>query len=87
MTFTGENEMNWREHITVNPAICHGKACIKGTRVMASVVLDNLAQGTSIDELLASYPSLTREGILAAMGYAADLSRERTVDLSPTGPA
>ena len=54
---------------------------------MASVVLDNLAQGTSIDELLASYPSLTREGILAAMGYAADLSRERTVDLSPTGPA
>ena len=35
MTFTGENEMNWREHITVDPAICHGKDCIKGTRVMA----------------------------------------------------
>lgn len=54
---------------------------------MASVVLDNLAQGTSIEDLLASYPSLTREGVLAAMGYAADLSRERTVDLSPIRPA
>lgn len=79
--------MNWREHITVDPAVCHGKACIKGTRVMASVVLDNLAEGSSIEDLLVSYPSLTREGILAAMGYAADLSRERTVDLSPIGPA
>ena len=82
-----ENEINWREHITVDPAVCHGKACIKGTRIMASVVLDNLAQGTSIEDLLASYPSLTREGVLAAMGYAADLSRERTVDLSPIRPA
>lgn len=79
--------MNWREHITVDPAVCHGKACIKGTRVMASVVLDNLAEGSSIEDLLVSYPSLTREGILAAMGYAADLSRQRTVDLSPIGPA
>lgn len=80
--------MNWREHITVDPAVCHGKACIKGTRVMASVVLANLAKGASIEDLLSSYPSLTRDGILAAMGYAADLSRERTVDLSPPiGPA
>ena len=40
--------MNWREHITVDPGICHGKACIRGTRIMASVVLDNLAVGIEI---------------------------------------
>ena len=54
---------------------------------MASVVLDNLAQGASIEDLLASYPSLSREGILATMGYAAELSRDRTDDLSPAGPS
>lgn len=78
--------MNWREHITVDPAICHGKACIQGTRIMASVVLDNLAAGVGIEELLASYPSLTRQGVLAAMAYAADLARDRTVDLVSSGP-
>jgi uncharacterized protein (DUF433 family) len=54
---------------------------------MASVVLDNLAAGVGIEELLESYPSLTREGVLAAMAYAAELARDRTVDLTPTGPA
>lgn len=78
--------MNWREHITVDPSVCHGKACIHGTRVMASVVLDNLAVGISIDELLKSYPSLSREGILATMAYAAELARDRTVDLTPARP-
>ena len=81
----GEYEMNWREHITVDPSVCHGTACIKGTRIMASVVLDNLAAGVGIDELLESYPSLTRDGVLAAMAYAADLARDRTVDLTSTG--
>ena len=78
--------MNWREHITVDPSICHGKACIHGTRIMASVVLHNLAAGVGIDELLESYPSLTRDGVLAAMAYAADLARDRTVDLTSAGP-
>lgn len=77
--------MNWRERITVDPSVCHGKACIRGTRVMAFVVLDNLAAGESIDELLEGYPSVTREDVLAAMAYAADLARDRTVDLTPTG--
>ena len=76
--------MNWREYITVDPSICHGKACIRGTRIMASVVLDNLAAGMSIDELLKSYPSLTRESIQASMAYAAELARDRTVDLVST---
>lgn len=82
----GEYDMNWREYITVDPSVCHGQACIQGTRVMASVVLDNLAAGVDIDELLKSYPSLSREGILATMAYAADLARDRTVDLIPVRP-
>ncbi len=76
--------MDWRERITVDPAICHGHACIKGTRIMASVVLDNLAAGASADELLRSYPSLSAPDIQAAIAYAAELARERFVRL-PTG--
>ncbi len=83
----GEHEMNWREHITVDPAVCHGKACIRGTRVMASIILDNPAAGVSVDELLQSYPSLSRDSVMAAMAYVADLTRDRTVDLAPTGTA
>jgi len=77
--------MNWRDHITVDPSVCHGKACIRGTRVMVSVVLDNLAAGISTDEILKSYPSLNHEQVQAAMSYAADLARDRVVDLSPAG--
>lgn len=74
--------MNWQEYITVNPSVCHGKACIKGTRIMVSVVLDNLAAGLTADEILKSYPSLSINGIHAAIAYAADLARERIVELS-----
>lgn len=73
--------MNWRNYITVDPAICHGQACISGTRVMVSVVLDNLAAGLTQDEILQSYPSLTREAVQAAIAYAAELARERVVVL------
>ena len=68
--------MNWRERISVDPMVCHGKACIKGTRVMVSVVLDNLADGQSEAALLKSYPSLKHEDLQAAMAYAAELARE-----------
>ena len=74
--------MDWREHITVDPAICHGRACIKGTRIMVSIVLDNLAAGLTWDGLLSSYPSLTREDLQAVMAYAAELARERIVAMS-----
>ena len=73
--------MNWQEHITVDPQACHGRACIHGTRVMVSVVLDNLAAGLSFDEILMSYPSLTREGIQATIAYAAELAREQVLPL------
>ena len=73
--------MDWRNHITVDAAVCHGQACIKGTRVMVAVVLDNLAAGLGTDDILQSYPSLTAEDVRAAMAYAADLARERIVPL------
>ena len=72
---------NWREFITADPEVCHGKPCIKGTRVMVSVVLDNLAVGVTLDALLKSYPALTREAVQAAIAYAADLARERIVPM------
>ncbi|MFQ5813675.1 MAG: DUF433 domain-containing protein [Anaerolineae bacterium] len=71
--------MNWQERISVDPLVCHGKACIKGTRIMVSVVLDNLAAGVSPKEILESYPSLGSEDIQAAIAYAAELARERVV--------
>jgi len=74
--------MNWRERITVDPFVCHGKACIKGTRVMVSVILDNLAEGVSKEEILKSYPSIVPDDIKAAIAYAAELSRERLVSVT-----
>lgn len=74
--------MDWRERISVDPLVCHGKACIKGTRIMVSVILDNLAAGLTDAELLKSYPSLMIEDIKAAIAYAAELSRERLVPLA-----
>lgn len=71
--------MDWRDHISTDPAICHGKACIKGTRIMASVVLDNLATGMTHADLLRLYPTLRSEHITAAVAYAAELARERVV--------
>lgn len=71
----------WKERISVNPAVCHGKACIRGTRVMVSVIIDNIAAGVSRDEIRSSYPALADADIDAALGYAAELTREGTVEL------
>ena len=71
--------MNWREHITVDPQVCHGRACVKGTRVLVSVVLDNLAAGLTVDEIIRSYPSVSAEAVRAVLSYAADLAGERVL--------
>ncbi len=73
--------MDWKERIAVDPHICHGKACIKGTRIMVSVILDNLAVGESIEKILQSYSTLRREDVQAALLYASELVRERFVRL------
>lgn len=69
--------MSALKRITVDPAVCHGKACITGTRIMVSVILDNLAEGKARGEILKSYPSLQPADIDAALAYAAMLARER----------
>lgn len=74
--------MDWREHISVDPNVCHGRPCVAGTRVMVSVVLDNLAAGQSVEDILESYPTLSEESVRAVLAYAADLARERLVSLS-----
>ena len=68
----------WRERITINLAVLHGKACIRGTRVMVSVILDNLAAGVPPEEIIGSYPSIQRPDIQAALAYAAEPAREGT---------
>ena len=71
--------MTWKDRITTDPSVCHGKTCIKGTRIMVSVILDNLAAKVSQAEILQSYPTLTSEDIFAAISYAAELAREQIV--------
>jgi len=69
--------MKLLNRISVDPAVCHGKACIAGTRILVSVILDNLAEGKARDEILESYPSLQPVDIDAALAYAAMLAKER----------
>jgi len=71
--------IDWREHITVDPEICHGKPCIKGSRVLVSTILDNLAAGLPHEEILSSYPPLKEASIHAAIAYAADLASDRVI--------
>ena len=73
--------IKWQDYITFDPDICHGRACIKGTRVMVSVVLDNLATGITSAEIMSSYPSLSAQAIQASIAYAAELARERVIPM------
>jgi uncharacterized protein (DUF433 family) len=75
--------MNWKDRISVDPKVCHGKACIRGTRILVSVILDNLAAGRSTEDLIESYPSLQKEDVTAAIAYAAVLAKERVVPFPP----
>jgi uncharacterized protein (DUF433 family) len=80
--FNREAAMDWKQYITTDPAILHGKVCLVGTRIPVSVVLDNLADGATPAEILRQYPGLTAEHVAAALGYAAELARERVVPIS-----
>ncbi|OHE18914.1 MAG: hypothetical protein A2X96_09195 [Syntrophobacterales bacterium GWC2_56_13] len=70
------------KRISVDPNICFGKPCIRGTRIGVSLVLDLLANGATIEEVLAEYPQLTKEDIHAAIAYGAEMSRERFVEVA-----
>lgn len=80
-----EYAMDWREHISADPQICHGKVCIRGTRIMVSVILDNLAAGVPTEAILRSYPTLKADDIQATLAYAAELSKGRIVTLPGVG--
>ena len=76
---------DWRNRVSVNPAVCHGKACIRGTRIIVSVILDNIAAGMARAEILASYPSLKSADIDAALAYATQPNcREGTLSSHPS---
>jgi uncharacterized protein (DUF433 family) len=62
--------------VSVNPSVCTGKPCIRGTRVYIAIILDGLAEGLTPDEIIDHYPQLSREDIRAALAYAAELARE-----------
>jgi uncharacterized protein (DUF433 family) len=67
---------DWRDRIVSNPEVCHGKPCVRGTRIMVSVVLDNLADGATPEEIVRDYPPLTMDDVRAALAYAAVLATE-----------
>jgi len=77
--------MNWKNRITVDPLVCKGRACVQGTRIMVSVILDNLAAGLSPEEIMRSYPPLTREDIQGCVAYAAALAHEEILPLAAIG--
>lgn len=78
--------MAWQDRITVDPQVCHGHACIKGSRVLVSVVLDSLAERQSHEAIAASYRISTQD-VQAALEYAAELTKDRVVSLHGSSAA
>lgn len=69
------------DRISVDPNVCHGQPCIKGTRIMVWLLLEYLANGDSVEDILAAYPGLAREDVQACLAYAARIARERILDV------
>ena len=76
--------MSWEDHISVDQQVCHGKACVSGTRVLVSVVLDNLAAGETVTDIANAY-EITADDVRAVLLYAAELAKERVTKLSAAG--
>ena len=76
--------MNINNHISVDPGICHGQACVKGTRMPVHQIIRMLANGDKIEELLQDYPSLKIEDIYACLEYAAQLAEEQIAPIEMT---
>ena len=72
------------ERITIDPGICHGQTCVKGTRIPVHQIVHMLANGDAIEKLLQEYPSLAREDILACLDYAASLAEEQVTPIGDT---
>jgi uncharacterized protein (DUF433 family) len=77
--------IDWRQYLTSDPAVCGGQLCARGTRIPVTVVLDSVAEGSTREAILTSYPSLASDHIDAALAYAAELAREESLlPLSPS---
>lgn len=70
------NSQDWQDRITIDPDVCHGKPCVKGTRIMVSIILDYLKAGETSETILQEYPILKEEDVRAAIAYAAWLAHE-----------
>lgn len=75
---------NLLNRITMDPQICHGKPCIKGHRIWVSLILDYLAGGMTIDEILEEYPGIEKEDILACIAYGSEMSKGSLLDITVT---
>ena len=71
--------------ITINPQICHGQACVTGTRIPVHQIVRMLANGDTAEDLLRDYPSLSREDIMACLQYAAELTEEQVSPIESLG--
>lgn len=69
------------QRISIDPRVCFGKPCIKGHRIWVSLILDQLADGVTISELLDQYPGLVEDDVLACIAYGAEMTRERFVEI------
>ena len=72
------------DRISIDPKICFGKPCIKGTRIWVSLILDYLAAGETVEGVIKAYPQLTVDDVRAAMAYGAEVARERVVPVPVT---
>lgn len=72
-------DQSLRDRISIDPNVCFGKPCIRGTRIWVSLILDFLASGESVESVISNYPQLTADDVRAAIGYAADVARERVI--------
>lgn len=81
MATTPAPSSDWKSRIAIDPRLCHGKPCVAGTRIWVSLVLDFLASGESVEQILAEYPQLKRDDVLACLAYGAELARERFVPI------
>ena len=75
----GKVMIDWHQFLARDPQVCHDQLCARGTRVLVTTILDSLAEGSSRDEILKSYPALRPEHIDAALAYAAELAREESL--------
>ena len=65
------------DRITIDPQVCFGKPCIRGTRIWVSLLLDYMAAGMTVEDILAEYPQLTPDDVRTALAYGAEMSRQR----------